>query len=99
MDACSELEDYGDPVRNWSDLVQRAAFVRGMLGISQDAWERACKVMGPACAAISVGYILQNATKISAPGGYLRSLVKKAQEQCFSPSAMVFALLNQRAKS
>lgn len=99
MDACSELEDYGDPVRNWSDLVQRAAFVRGMLGISQDAWERACKVMGPACAAISVGYILQNATKINAPGGYLRSLVKKAQVQCFSPSAMVFALLNQRAKS
>lgn len=99
LDACSDMEDYGEPVRNWSDFVRRAGFIRGMLGISPDAWEKACSVMGPPAAAISVGYILQNVTKIKAPGGYLRALIGKAGEKGFSPAPMVFALLNQGAKS
>lgn len=92
--ACPDLLDYTPHgIRHWHELIAAAAFVRGMLGISPDAWEDACHSMTPPVAAIAVACILQRATDISKPGGYLRALSRKAAAGEFSPGPMVMALL------
>lgn len=92
--ACPEIETYATGgIRGWRDLVAAAAFVRGMIGVSPDAWEEACFHMGPEVAAIAVACILQSFDRIGSPGGYLRALSRKAQAGAFSPGPMVMALL------
>lgn len=92
--ACPDLLDYTPHgIRHWHELIAAAAFVRGMLGISPDAWDEACHSMTPPVAAIAVACILQRATDISKPGGYLRALSRKAAMGEFSPGPMVMALL------
>lgn len=92
--ACPDILPYAqDEIRDWRDLIAVAAFVRGMMGISPQAWEVACRDMGPAVAAITVCCILQRVDQINSPGGYLRSLTAKAGAGAFSPGPMVMALL------
>jgi replication initiation protein RepC len=94
--ACPDIEPYAQgAIRHWPDLVNVAGFVRGMMGISPDAWTRAIKVMGPEVAAITVVSILQRISDIKNPGGYLRALTQKAETGGFSPGPMVMALLNK----
>lgn len=99
--ACPEIETYATGgIRSWRDLVAAAAFVRGMVGVSADAWDEACFHMGPEVAAIALACILQSFERIASPGGYLRALSRKAQAGAFSPGPMVMALLraeNSRA--
>ncbi len=97
--ACPEISLYSsDEVQSWRDLQAAAAFVRGMLGISENAWIDACEVMGRDTASIVVACILQRFEAIHSPGGYLRALTDKAREDAFSPGPMVMALLSSTPK-
>jgi replication initiation protein RepC len=92
--ACRDIGDYApDGIRRWDDLCRAADFVRGMMGISPDAWARAIAVMGHPTAAITLACILQRVEHIRSPGGYLRCLTGKAADGGFSPGPMVMALL------
>ncbi len=94
LKAASDLEDYiPDGIKHWHQLVVAAAFVRGMLGISEHAWLEACRLMGDINAAITVACILQRAEHIAKPGGYLRALSARAADGSFTPGPMVMALL------
>lgn len=100
MAACREISLYADgEIRSWRDLCATAAFVRGMLGISTDAWEEAEQRMGAETAAIAIACILERTDAIRSPGGYLRALSLKAEEGAFSPGPMVMAILNTREKA
>lgn len=94
LKATPDICDYApDGIRTWADLVATADLVRPMLGITLDAWRRACRIMGPESAAVTLACILQRHETILRPGGYLRSLTDKAEGQGFSPAPMVMALL------
>jgi len=98
LKACPDILPYAtDPIRHWHDLVVLAAFVRGMMGISPDAWTDAQRIMGPEVAAVTVAGILQRVNDIRSPGGYLRALTRKAEDGCFSPGPMIMALLRPTA--
>ena len=86
-------------IRTWSQLVEAAHFTRGMMGISPDAWLKACQIMGPENAATALACILQRVSEITSPGGYLRALTRKASEGGFSTGPMVMALLNAEQRA
>lgn len=93
--ACPEIELYSQGgIRHWHELSAAAGFVRGMMGISPDAWERAVAEMGRENAAITVAGILQRVAEIGSPGGYLRALTRKAGQGGYSPGPMIMALLS-----
>lgn len=99
LKAAPDILDYApDGICSWQQLVAVAGFVRPMLGISPDAWTRACAAMGDATAAITLACILQRAGDISRPGGYLRALTDKAEVAGFSPGPMVMVLLRAENK-
>lgn len=99
LKACPDILPYSkNEVRNWYELVATAAFVRGMMGISLDAWNDAQHAMGPEVAAMTVAAILQRIEDIKSPGGYLRALTRKAETGGFSPGPMVMALLRSDKK-
>ncbi|MCA0270874.1 MAG: replication initiation protein RepC [Proteobacteria bacterium] len=94
LKACPDLLDYvPGGIRHWHELVAAADFVHPMLGVSVDAWARARRAMGDPVAAITLACILQRATEIRSPGGYLRALTGKAEAGAFSPGPMVMALI------
>jgi len=70
----------GGYVRNWDDLHRSAGMVRGMCGISEDAWNVAQQKLGPyvAAAAIALIYEKYQSQEIRSPGGYLRGIIDKA---------------------
>lgn len=71
----------GGYLRNWNDVHRVAASLRPLIGISEDAWNIANKVLGPAAAAASIALILDKSAlgEVKSPGGYLRGLVERAQ--------------------
>ncbi|WP_298966774.1 plasmid replication protein RepC [uncultured Roseibium sp.] len=73
-----DLQGY---LRNWNDVHRAAATLRPIAGISEDAWNVANKVLGPAVAAASIALIFDKHTEglVKSPGGYLRELVRRAQ--------------------
>ncbi|TCL71260.1 plasmid replication protein RepC [Rhizobium sp. BK251] len=90
---CPDLAGYArGGIRTWREAIETAGLVRSMLGISPDAWERACAAMGDIGAAVTVAAILQRAADIRSPGGYLRDLTRKAEEGRFSLAPMLNAL-------
>ncbi|MEM9969281.1 MAG: plasmid replication protein RepC [Pseudomonadota bacterium] len=98
--ACPDILPYAqDDLRHWHQLVALAGFVRGMMGISPDAWAKAQRAMGPEVAAITVAGILQRVAEINCPGGYLGALTRKAEDGAFSPGPMIMALLNTGQRS
>lgn len=94
---CPSLAAYarGGAISSWRDVVATAQLVRSMLGISPDAWRRACEAMGEIAAAITVAAILERAETIRSPGGYLRALTERAENGQFSLRPMLSALENQ----
>lgn len=68
-------------LKDWNDVHRAASKLRPMAGISEDAWNVANKVLGPAVAAASIALIFDKHTDgaVKSPGGYLRGLVEKAQ--------------------
>lgn len=100
LKACPDIIPYSKhDLRNWYEFVATAAYVRGMMGISLDAWDKAQRAMGPEVAAMTVAAILQRVTEIKSPGGYLRALTRKAETDGFSPGPMVMALLRSDKKA
>lgn len=94
LKACPDMVPYArHGIAGWHDLMEVAARVRPMLGISPSAWAEAERTMGRVNAAIAVAVILQRADTIRNPGGYLRHLSAKAAEGAFSPGPMVMATL------
>uniref|UniRef100_UPI00048AE42E plasmid replication protein RepC n=1 Tax=Labrenzia sp. DG1229 TaxID=681847 RepID=UPI00048AE42E len=85
MAACPHFAEMARGVqgylKDWNDVHRAAATLRPMAGISEDAWNVANKVLGPAIAAASVALIFDKHTDgvVKSPGGYLRGLVEKAQ--------------------
>lgn len=99
LKGCGEIQSYRtEPIESWDDLVRAAEFVRGMMGISPDAWEDAVQVMGAASAAVTLACMLERMDSINVPGGYLRALTQKAALGAFSTGPMVMALLNGGGK-
>src|SRR3954452_4085554 len=85
LKACPDIALYDrNGIRSWRDLIATAGMVRGMLGISPSAWDGAREALGDIDAAVTVAAILQRAEEIKSPGGYLRGLTIKAQEEKFS---------------
>lgn len=68
-------------LKDWNDVHRAASKLRPMAGISEDAWNVANRVLGPAVAAASIALIFDKHTDgvVKSPGGYLRGLVEKAQ--------------------
>ncbi|WP_208179684.1 plasmid replication protein RepC [Sinorhizobium medicae] len=98
LSACTQIADYGPQGRiaTWRDLMSAAVVVRTMLGVSTDAYDDACSVLGPENAATVVSCMLERADRISSPGGYLRDLTARARRQAFSLGPMVGALSRAR---
>ncbi|MEL6609319.1 MAG: plasmid replication protein RepC [Pseudomonadota bacterium] len=71
----------GGYLRDWNDVHRAAANLRPSVGISEDAWNVANRVLGPAATAASIALILDKSTtgEVKSPGGYLRGLVERAQ--------------------
>jgi len=98
--ACPDVADYArEGISSWGDLIETSNLVRGALGVSKDAWDQACEIMGAADAAIVVAAILQRAEQISSPGGYLRALTEKARAGGFSVGPVLMALLRARSRT
>ena len=85
MASCPHFADMaratGGYLRDWNDVHRAAAKLRPIVGISEDAWNVANRVLGPAVAAASIALILDKSTagEVRSPGGYLRGLVERAQ--------------------
>jgi len=95
---CGELATYApDGIRHWHDLVRAAETVRPMMGISVSAWHDAVSAMGPEQAAVVIFAMLERFSDIKSPGGYLRALTRKAQDDGFSCGPMIMALMTNRA--
>lgn len=93
LSVCPTLTTYArDGISAWPHVVATAGLVRSMLGISPDAWRRACEAMGETRAAITVAAILERAETIRSPGGYLRALTERAEDGRFSVRPMLAAL-------
>lgn len=86
------------PIRNWRDLLDVGAFVAPMLGITQSVWAAARRTMGDDVAATAIACLLQQASRIRAPGAYLRVLTAHAAKGAFDPARMVNALLRLGAR-
>ena len=99
LDACPALSDYarGD-IETWRQFEATAAFVRPILGISASAFEEAEEVLGSRDAAVVLAAMLQRVDAIASPGGYLRTLVRKARDGQFTIGPMIMALLSKHAK-
>lgn len=86
MIACPQFADMARMlengfIRNWNDLHRAAAQIRGIAGISEDAWNAANKVLGPARAAATIALIFDkhSSGEVKSAGGYLRAMVERAQ--------------------
>lgn len=98
LSVCAEIQDYvPDKIRHWHHLVQAAERIRPMMGISPSAWDAACDAMGHAEAAVVVAAMLERFSDIHSPGGYLRRLTQKAENNSFSCGPMVMALQRRQA--
>lgn len=94
LKAVPDMQDYApDGIKSWRDLAHVADFVCPMVGISSDTWTEAQRLMGREVAATTLACMLQRVDAIARPGGYLRTLSRKAANGEFSPGPMVMALL------
>jgi len=91
------------PVHNrpldWKDLVEAAYGLLPELGVNKSAWVEACTVLGTTGAALCV-LITDHATlrekdRVLNPGGYLRSMTRKAQQGELYLHRSIFGILNK----
>jgi len=69
LKSCPDILHYAkDGISDWYDFVATAHFIRGMMGISPDAWENAQRAMGVENAAIVLASMLQKVTDIQVLG-------------------------------
>ncbi|MEP3166067.1 MAG: plasmid replication protein RepC [Marinobacter sp.] len=86
-------------MKDWNDVHRAAGVLRPMIGISEDAWNVANKVLGPARAAASIALILDKSSdgEVKSPGGYLRGLIEKAQNGELHLDRSLYGRLNGEA--
>ncbi|MBB3659983.1 replication initiation protein RepC [Rhizobium sp. BK650] len=99
LKACPQISDYvqGGSIRGWRDLVTAAVTVRSMLGVTLETYQAACEVLGRENAAVVIACMLERATHIKSPGGYLRDLTRKGARGEFSLGPMLMALARQNS--
>ena len=91
------------PVHNrpldWKDLVDAANGLLPELGINTSAWNEACTVLGTTGAALCVlitdHAALREKDRVRNPGGYLRSMTRKAQRGELHLHRSIFGILNK----
>lgn len=99
MKACPDIADYTRTgIATWADLIDAANLVRPMLGISPSAYDEAREVLGAHNVAVMTAAILQKGASIKSPGGYLRTLTRKAQSGAFSLGPVLMALIKERSR-
>ncbi len=97
--ACPDICDYArSEIRTPRDLCAAANLLRPLLEVTVDAWNEACRVMGREGAAIVLAVLLQRGVAIKNPGGYLRTLTRRAAAGRFSVWPMLMALNAARQK-
>ncbi|WP_336058144.1 plasmid replication protein RepC [Nitratireductor sp. CH_MIT9313-5] len=98
LKSCPSISDYASAgIQSWQDMFKASDVVRRMLGVSDHGWFTACTALGQAGAAIAMAVILQRAERIASPGGYLRSLVAKAQRGALDLRVLVDQELRNQA--
>ncbi|KMO32870.1 hypothetical protein VQ02_22545 [Methylobacterium variabile] len=97
LEACPQLQDYArSQIRTWDDLIETAAFIRPMLGISPAAWSDAQDAMEPEAAAITLAAMLERSGSIKSHGGYLRTLTERKRDGKYSLGPVLQALRRGR---
>ncbi|MGE6781708.1 plasmid replication protein RepC [Ensifer adhaerens] len=99
LKACPQIKDYGPTGRigSWRDMFVAANVVSTMLGISSEAYDEACAVLGPQTTATVLACLLERSEHIHSAGGYLRDLTRRARGRTFTVSAMLSARLRAQA--
>ncbi len=94
LDACSNLRGLaqGGEIRDWRGFSAATTVVRSMLQITPSTWQDACVSLGEQQAAVTLGAIYQRSEQIGNPGGYLRTLSRRAKAGHFTPAPMIMAL-------
>lgn len=100
LQACPQITYYaqGGSIRAWRDLMTAAVTVRSMLGITPETYQAACESLGRENAAVVIACMLERATHINSPGGYLRDLTRKGARGEFSLGPMLMALVRQNSQ-
>lgn len=99
VEACPDFGDYAsDNIRTVRDVIATATLIRPLLGVSPSAWEDACTVMGEGQASATLAAILQKGDAVKNPGGYLRTLTRRASVGQFSIWPMLMALTTSRLR-
>lgn len=97
---CPDFADFSrDGLRTARDLTDTATLLRPLLGVSPSAWEEACTAMGQGSASVTLALILQRGGAIKNPGGYLRTLARRAAAGKFSFWPMLLSLNASRRKA
>lgn len=85
MQACPQFAEMSRSLfgylKDWGDVHRASGQLRGVAGISEDAWNLAQQTFGPEVAAAVIALIYdKHATgEVVSPGGYLRGMVEKAR--------------------
>lgn len=89
----------GGYIRDWNELHRAAGQIRGMAGISEDAWNLSQKTLGPAVAAAAIALIFDKHStgEVKSPGGYLRGMVEKAKIGELHLDRSFYGRLSERA--
>lgn len=97
--ACPEIGNYvpGGQLRDWRDLIAAANVARSTLAVSDSAYQEANAILGPQNVAVVVACILERGDHIGSPGGYLRSLTRRAARGEFALGPMLLACLRKTA--
>ncbi|WP_428423977.1 plasmid replication protein RepC [Pararhizobium sp.] len=101
LQACPEIILYGSggAISSWRDLMAAAVVVRSMLGVSPDAYQQACEILGAENAATVIACILERAGHINSAGGYLRDLTRRAEKGEFAIGPMIMSLARANENS
>lgn len=85
--ACSDAVAWVAPVRTPNEMVEAAAKYRGLVGVSADAWGKACAEIGVMRAAVTFMLVLQRKSKpvrgaepIKNAGGYFRAMTRMVKD-------------------
>ncbi|WP_420963522.1 plasmid replication protein RepC [Brucella sp. IR073] len=98
--ACPDIADYAPHgIGNWRDLAAIAAQVKNYLGISAPVYHEAVQALGTENTAATIACMLQRASQIASPGGYLRILTRKARAGEFSVGPMLMAALKANSST
>ena len=85
MLSCPEFAEMARSVKpyinDWNDVHRVVTTLRPMVGISEDAWHIANRVLGSAVAMVAMVLVIDKfaSGEVKSPGGYLRGLVQKAR--------------------